>query len=78
MDRNTKCGRSMTARRRTARSKRYVTRAQQWSASVAGAVVAFMNPGGVRSDLTDASSQDPADSSDIFSPDQLTISLDVP
>jgi 5'-nucleotidase len=38
-----------------------VADAQQWSTSAAGAVVAFMNPGGVRSDLTYASSQDPAE-----------------
>jgi 5'-nucleotidase len=36
-----------------------VADAQFWSTSAAGADVAFMNPGGVRSDLTWASSQDP-------------------
>ncbi len=36
-----------------------VADAQFWSTSAAGADVAFMNPGGVRSDLTYASSQDP-------------------
>jgi len=36
-----------------------VADAQLWSTSAAGAQVAFMNPGGVRSDLTYASSQTP-------------------
>jgi 5'-nucleotidase len=35
--------------------------AQQWSTSAAGAVVAFMNPGGVRSDLTYADSSGEGD-----------------
>lgn len=38
-----------------------VADAQQWSTSAAGAVVAFMNPGGVRSDLTYASSDGEGD-----------------
>ena len=38
-----------------------VADAQQWSTSAAGSEVAFMNPGGVRSDLTYASSQTPAE-----------------
>jgi 5'-nucleotidase len=36
-----------------------VADAQLWSTSASGAQVAFMNPGGVRSDLTYAESQDP-------------------
>lgn len=36
-----------------------VADAQLWATSAAGAQIAFMNPGGVRSDLTYASSQDP-------------------
>jgi len=36
-----------------------VADAQLWSTSAAGAQIAFMNPGGVRSDLTYAQSQDP-------------------
>lgn len=38
-----------------------VADAQQWSTSAAGSQVAFMNPGGVRTDLTYAESQDPAE-----------------
>ena len=38
-----------------------VADAQLWATSAAGAQVAFMNPGGVRSDLTYASSQTPAE-----------------
>jgi 5'-nucleotidase len=36
-----------------------VADAQLWSTSASGAQIAFMNPGGVRSDLTYAQSQDP-------------------
>jgi len=38
-----------------------VADAHRWATSAAGAVVAFMNPGGVRADLTYASSQTPAE-----------------
>ena len=44
-----------------------VADAQQWSTSAAGAVVAFMNPGGVRSDLTFADSSGEGDGVVTFS-----------
>jgi 5'-nucleotidase len=44
-----------------------VADAQQWATSAAGAVVAFMNPGGVRSDLKFAASEGEGDGVVIFS-----------